>query len=153
MALHIIEEDLGRDISLKVAKRLVVFFRRQGGQNQFSDVLLAQAASNRMAHVLDWIEGNLSGTFNHTDLAARAAMSPRNFSRHFKSEIGYSPMAYVERRRTERARTLIESGNSDLARVATLAGFGSSDTMRRVFTKHLSVLPHEHLRRFGAAQE
>ncbi|MBT8430999.1 MAG: helix-turn-helix domain-containing protein [Altererythrobacter sp.] len=116
-------------------------------------MLLAQAASNRMAHVLDWIEDNLSGTFNHTDLAARAAMSPRNFSRHFKFEIGYSPMAYVERRRTERARTLIESGNSDLARVATLAGFGSSDTMRRVFTKHLSVLPHEHLRRFGAAQE
>lgn len=150
LALHIIEEDLGRDTSLKVAKRLVVFFKRQGGQNQFSDALLAQASSNRMGRILDWIEDNLSGTVNHTELAARAAMSPRNFSRRFKEEIGYSPMSYVERRRTERARILIESGHSDLARVASLAGFGSSDAMRHAFTKHLSISPLEHRNRFGS---
>ena len=153
LALHIIEQDLGRNISLRVAKRLVVFLRRQGGQNQFSEALLAQASSNRMGRVLDWIEDNLSKPINHTDLAGLAAMSPRNFSRSFKSEIGTSPMSYVERRRTERARILIEGGHSDLAKVANLAGFGSGDAMRRAFTKHLSVLPHEHLRRFGSAHK
>ncbi|MDX1703636.1 MAG: GlxA family transcriptional regulator [Altererythrobacter ishigakiensis] len=153
LALQIIEEDLGREISLKVAKRLVVFFKRQGGQNQFSEALMAQASSNRMGRILDWIEDNLSKPINHTDLAERAAMSPRNFSRHFKSETGYSPMSYVERRRTERARILIEGGHSDLAKVAALAGFGTGDAMRRAFTKHLSVLPQDHLKRFGAAQK
>jgi transcriptional regulator GlxA family with amidase domain len=133
LALALVEEDWGREVALGVARRLVVFLKRPGGQSQFSAHLEAQSRA--------------SGA-----LAARFAMSPRNFARVFTRELGVTPAKYVERARLERARACLEDGRRSLEEVAVLCGFGSEERMRKTFLRQLRVLPREYRRCFSEAR-
>jgi transcriptional regulator GlxA family with amidase domain len=149
LALSLVEEDLGRPIALAVARRLVVFLKRPGGQSQFSSHLAAQqidpgALRNLPAWILDHLEQDLSVE----RLASQAAMSPRHFARVFRRESGCTPAKYVERARVDAARRLLEDGNQGLESVAARCGFGSGEQMRRTFLRHVGVVPIDYRRRF-----
>jgi transcriptional regulator GlxA family with amidase domain len=151
LALAFVEEDLGRDVALQVARQLVLFVRRPGGQSQFSAQLSAQHALRpRLRDLQTWIAERPAGDLSVASLAARAAMSPRHFARAFRDEIGVTPAAYVERTRVEHARGLLETSDLALAEVARASGFGSIETMRRAFARRLGVAPSDYRQRFRA---
>src|SRR5262249_53577652 len=109
LALALIEEDLGHKVAMGVARSLVMFLKRAGGQSQFSQTLRAQPAPpDVLGGVPEWIVGHLDDDLSVEKLAARAGMSPRNFARVFLAEIGLTPARYVEQARIERARSLME---------------------------------------------
>ena len=109
LSLALVEEDLGREIAVEIARWLVLFLQRPGGQAQFSSHLSAQLAERRpLRELQSWIADNLDADLRVETLAERAAMSPRNFARFFRREIGMTPAAYVEELRVERARQLLE---------------------------------------------
>jgi transcriptional regulator GlxA family with amidase domain len=152
MALALIEEDLGRAIALDVARRLVVFLKRPGGQSQFSGHLAAQEVSSTgLRDLPEWIVGHLADDLSVERLAARAAMSPRNFARVFRRESGCTPGKFVERARVDAARRLLEDGEDTLETIATRCGFGSGEHMRRTFRRHVGVVPIDYRRRFRHA--
>ena len=151
LALSLVEDDHGRRIALKVAKRMIVFLKRQGGQAQFSDLLAAQCRADRFSDLIDWIEGHLNDDLSVARLANEAAMSPRNFSRKFLEEIGASPMEYVGARRLERAKQLLEETNMRIELVAQHTGFGSGERLRMAFHRKFAVSPLDYQRRFGPA--
>ena len=149
LALALVEEDLGRSIALATARRLVVFLKRPGGQSQFSSHLAAQeVASGALRDLPAWIIEHLDEDLAVERLAARVAMSPRNFARVFRRETGTTPAKYVERARVEAARRRLEDGREGLGEVATACGFGSGEHMRRTFLRHVGVVPHDYRRRF-----
>ena len=149
LALALVEEDLGRSIALATARRLVVFLKRPGGQSQFSSHLAAQeVASGALRDLPAWILDHLDEDLAVERLAARVAMSPRNFARVFRRETGTTPAKYVERARVEAARRRLEDGRDGLGEVATACGFGSGEHMRRTFLRHVGVVPHDYRRRF-----
>lgn len=148
LALSIIAEDHGRGLASKVAKRMLVYLQRQGNQRQFSDILSAQSRADRFHDILGWIEENLLTSFNVEDLSARCAMSPRNFSRAFKNELGVSPMAYVRQRRLEKARILLEEQNSPVSEIARSCGFMSLDQFGRAFNAMFGISPQNYRMRF-----
>jgi len=149
LALRLVEEDLGRELAMIVARRLVVFLKRPGGQSQFSQHLAAQFTSgNRVEDVQHWALENLSKDLGVARLAKRAGMSERNFSRIFFAETGTTPAEFVEAARVEAARQLLEDSAMALQTVSTRCGFGSIDTMRRAFRRHLGATPHEYRMRF-----
>ena len=151
LALALVEEDLGRSIALATARRLVVFLKRPGGQSQFSSHLAAQeVASGALRDLPAWIVDHLDEDLAVERLAARAAMSPRNFARVFRRETGMTPAKYVERARVEAARRRLEDGRDGLGEVAAACGFGSGEHMRRTFLRHVGVVPHDYRRRFQA---
>ena len=149
LALALIEEDFGRPLALKVARRMVLFLKRQGGQVQFSDLLQAQIRSTRFATLIDWIEEALAMPLNVERLAEKAGMSPRNFARQFEAETGASPMKYVSARRLERARLLLEDSATPLGAIARETGFSSDERLRRAFQRALGVSPRDYRDRFG----
>jgi transcriptional regulator GlxA family with amidase domain len=150
LTLALIEEDLGRALAMNVARRMVMFLKRPGGQSQFSTALLAQTAeSDSLRGVPEWIANNLDADLSVEALAARAGMSPRNFARVFLAETGLTPAKYVERARLERARQLIEDTGLPLTSVAGRAGFESDQQMRRTFVRWLAVTPADYVDRFG----
>ena len=152
LSLALVEEDLGRRAALDVARALVLFVRRPGGQAQFSAGLAGQAAERpSLRDLQDWIAGNVDRDLSVTALAARSFMSPRNFARVFGREVGVTPAAYVESVRIERARVLLETTALPLEEVATRCGFGSPETLRRSFARRLRVSPSEYRRRFPGA--
>ena len=154
MALALIEEDLGRAIALDVARRLVVFLKRPGGQSQFSTHLAAQSVDSTLLRDLpEWIVEHLGEDLSIERLADRAAMSPRNFTRVFRRETGSTPGKYVERARVDAARRLLEDGAESLEAVAACCGFGSGEQMRRTFQRHVGVVPIDYRRRFRAGPE
>ncbi len=149
MALSLIEEDLGRSVALDVARRLVVFLKRPGGQSQFSSHLAAQGmGSTVLREVSEWIVEHLGEDLAIERLAERAGMSPRNFARVFRRDSGCTPGKYVERARVDAARRLLEDGNESLETVAARCGFGSGEQMRRTFLRHVGVVPTDYRRRF-----
>ncbi len=149
LALHLIERDLGASLALTVARLLVVFLRRPGGQSQFSASLRLDAgASERMNQLVTRIVESPGGDWRVDRLARRAAMSPRHFARVFTEETGSTPAAFVERVRLEAARRALESGDETMERIAGECGFGTDETMRRVFLRELGVLPKDYRRRF-----
>ncbi|MGJ4942545.1 GlxA family transcriptional regulator [Bradyrhizobium sp. HKCCYLS1011] len=149
LALKLIEDDHGRDISLAVARRLVVFLKRPGGQSQFSAHLAAQLASEgRIQSVQHWILDHLSLELTVNTLAARAAMSVRNFTRVFQQETGITPADFVEMARVDSARRLLEDSDKPLQRVASSCGFANPDTMRRAFLRRIGTGPSEYRERF-----
>ena len=149
MALALIEEDVGRAIALEVARRLVVFLKRPGGQSQFSSHLAAQAVqSTALRDLPEWITEHLEENLSIERLAERAAMSSRNFTRVFRRESGCTPGKFVERARVDAARRLLEDGNDSLEVVAARCGFGSGEQMRRTFQRHVGVVPIDYRRRF-----
>jgi transcriptional regulator GlxA family with amidase domain len=152
LALAIIEHDLGRAAALHIARQLVVYLHRPGGQAQFSTVLRGQQATRRpLQEVVDWLRDHLDDDLRVEVLARRAHMSERNFTRAFTAEVGVPPGRYVERLRVEHARRRIEESTDDLACIASECGFGTPDTMRRSFLRLTGVPPREHRLRFGSA--
>jgi len=135
LALALIADDLGETVARQVAQQLVVYYRRPGGQSQFSALLELERADGRFASLLDFVRGNLRDRLSVEDLAARACMSPRNFARAFQSETGTSPAQAVMRLRAETARAQLESGRHSVQAVASTCGFGDPERMRRAFVK------------------
>jgi transcriptional regulator GlxA family with amidase domain len=149
LALALVEEDHGPDAAMRIARYLVMFVRRPGGQSQFSTLLELQAAERRPIRDLQaWIGEHPSEDLSVESLAARVHMSPRNFARVFRDEVGQTPAKFVERVRVEAARRRLEESESGLDRVARDCGFGGADSMRRSFLRVLRVAPSEYRDRF-----
>ena len=152
LALALVEDDLGPELALSVARELVVFFKRPGGQSQFSGALSAQQATQPALRELQaWIVGNLDADLSVSALAKRANMSERSFTRAFRREVGQSPAAYVEALRIEHARALLEEGAPSLEAVAQAAGFASAEVLRRAFHRRVGVSPGDYRARFRLA--
>jgi transcriptional regulator GlxA family with amidase domain len=133
LSLALIAEDLGESVARQVAQQLVVYYRRPGGQSQFSTLLELERADGRFAPLLDHVRSNLRDRLSVEELAAKACMSPRNFARVFQSETGVSPARAVMRLRAETARAQIESGGASVQEIARNCGFGDPERMRRAF--------------------
>jgi transcriptional regulator GlxA family with amidase domain len=141
LALALIAEDLGERIARQTAQQLVVYYRRPGGQSQFSALLEMERANGRFAALLDHVRGNLAKRLSVTDLARFSCMSPRHFARVFRAEIGVNPAKAVERLRVEAARAALESGSCSNQLIARCCGFGSTERMRRGFLRVLGNPP------------
>ncbi len=150
LALALVEEDLGRTLALAVARHLVVFLKRPGGQAQFSATLSLQGAEDRFGALHDWIERHLARDLSLPALARAAGMSERSFSRHYAQATGLTPARAVERLRVEAARRFLLDTRLPVKRIAARCGFGSEETMRRSFVRLLAATPQDYRARFGA---
>jgi transcriptional regulator GlxA family with amidase domain len=150
LCLALVEADLGREIASAVARELVVFVRRAGGQSQFSAQLAVQAAERAPIRDLQaWIVDHPDAALGVPSLARKVAMSVRNFSRVFTAEVGVGPAAYVENVRVETARRLLETTAMSIEQVAAGAGFGTPEAFRRAIHRRLGLAPREYRARFG----
>lgn len=150
LALMLVEEDLGREIALRVAAQLVMFFKRPGGQLQFSRKGEAQPAGRSvLQQVQRWVAANPQLALTVEALAEHAGLSPRHFARLFHAEVGVTPAAWVESARVAAARALLEAGGDAPKQVAAKCGFANADTLRRAFFKHVGVTPAEYRKRYG----
>ncbi|MDU0342792.1 GlxA family transcriptional regulator [Bosea rubneri] len=148
LALALVEEDLGREIALKVASQLVMFFKRPGGQLQFSRKGEAEPAGrSALQEVQRWVAANPAGDHSVASMARRMELSPRHFARLFRSEVGLTPAAWVETARVSAARQFLEGGKEAPKQVAALCGFADADTLRRAFARHVGVTPAEYRKR------
>lgn len=149
LALALIEEDVGREIAMLVARMMVVFLRRPGGQTQFSPFLYAEAKARHDIRALQtWILANPARQLDIATLADRVAMSPRNFARLFRSETGVTPAKFVEQARLAAARCRLEQTGLPMDAIAVACGFASAERMRRSFQRHLDVGPQDYRSRF-----
>lgn len=149
LAFSLIEEDHGRSLALWVARRLVVFLKRPGGQSQFSEALTAQSRATSpidriRLHILERPRAGL----DLKSLAEVVGASPRHLSRMFRAELGISPAAYVELTRVDIARRLLEESHAPIKAIAYAAGFGSTTTLRRAFLRKIGVTPLQYRLRF-----
>lgn len=152
LALALVEEDLGRDAALGIARHLVVFLRRPGNQAQFSAQLAAQTARREpLREVQQWISEHPDGDLSVESLAARARLSPRHFARAFQAETGTTPGRYVDRVRLEHARRLLEDTADGVEQISRASGYGTPEAMRRAFVRALGTAPAEYRRRFHPA--
>jgi transcriptional regulator GlxA family with amidase domain len=152
LALALVEEDVGRAAALEVARNLVLFVRRPGGQAQFSATLAGQSASRPgIRELQSWISENLDADLSVPALAQRAFMSPRNFARVFAQQVGTTPGAYVESVRVERARTLLETTDLHVEEIARACGVGTVETLRRAFGRRVRVSPSDYREHFSTA--
>ncbi|MFC6158575.1 GlxA family transcriptional regulator [Kribbella jiaozuonensis] len=150
LALALVEADHGADVARTVARELVVFMQRPGGQSQFSTALdTPPARSDPLRAVTEAVAADPAGDHTLPNLAASAAVSPRHLTRLFQSEFQTTPSRWVERVRLDRAQQLLLDGHS-ITKAARLSGLGSDETLRRAFARHLSITPTEYLRRFRA---
>lgn len=150
LALAMVEADHGPEISRAIARQMVMFVQRPGGQAQFSTQLAAQRPDRSpLRDLLDWIADHLDGDLAVPALAARAGMSERNFTRVFRAEVGRTPAAYVESARIEAARRLIESTDTTVEAVARACGFGTVETLHRSFKRTVHVTPGEYRKHFA----
>lgn len=148
LALALVEEDLGREIALKVASQLVMFFKRPGGQLQFSRKGEAEPAGrSALQEIQRWVAANPAEDHSVASLARRMDLSSRHFARLFRSEVGLTPAAWVEAARVSAARQLLEGGKEVPKQVAALCGFADADTLRRAFARHVGVTPAEYRKR------
>jgi len=150
LALALVEEDFGRTVALAVARYLVVFLKRPGGQAQFSEALSMQSAEDEFGALHEWINKHLAGDLSVATLANRAGMSERSFSRHYVAALGMTPARAIERLRVEAARRLLSESRLPVKRISHRCGFGSEETMRRSFLRVLSATPNDYRSRFGA---
>ncbi|WP_445360803.1 GlxA family transcriptional regulator [Microbulbifer sp. EKSA005] len=148
LALSMIEEDHGRGLALNLARILVLYLKRDGGQQQFSVRLENQINSDRFATLIEWMYQNIKKPLTVERLAQEAAMSPRNFARSFVRELGVTPARFLEQIRVERACQLFSEQNQSQDKVAKLCGFQSQEQLRRAFKKHKGILPSEYRKRF-----
>jgi len=150
LALSLIERDLGFAVAQEVAKTLVLYLRRPGGQSQFSSALERQARADSPIRALQaWMGEHLKEDLRIERLARRSAMSPRNFARVFGEEVGTTPARYVEELRLEAAKRRLESRDGSIERIASDCGFGNAVNLRRVFQRHLGIGPRDYVERFG----
>ncbi|MCX4539445.1 helix-turn-helix domain-containing protein [Streptomyces sp. NBC_01565] len=149
LALALVAEDLGEELALAVARQLVMYLKRQGGQSQFSVPLSRPPAARRDIDELRmFIADHLDGDLSAAALAGRMCLSERHFARVFRQETGISPAAYVEAARVEAARRLLESTDQPLDEVAAGCGFGSVETLHRALRKQIGASPAAYRRRF-----
>jgi transcriptional regulator GlxA family with amidase domain len=153
LCLALVEEDLGRALALRVAQMMVVFLRRPGGQSQFSATLEAQTHENRsLGDLLAWLPDHLRHNLSVNSLARRAAMSPRNFARLFRQELGKTPAKHIEDLRLEVARRQLESTSHSTDEIADSCGLGSAEVLRRMFRRRLQVTPGQYRASFGQSR-
>jgi transcriptional regulator GlxA family with amidase domain len=148
LALALVEEDLGRTVALAVARYLVVFLKRPGGQAQFSEFLSLQTAEDRFGALHDWISHHLADDLSLPVLAMQAGMSERSFSRHYAESTGLTPARAIEKLRVEGARHLLSETRLPVKRISQRCGFGSEETMRRSFLRVLDTTPQDYRARF-----
>ena len=150
LALALVEDDHGTEVAQTVARWLVLHLRRPGGQTQFAaPVWVARAKREPIRAVQDAVESEPGGTHSIAELARRAAMSPRHFTRVFTDEVGEAPGAYVERVRTEAARRQLEQTDDTVVAIAARCGFGTAETMRRNFIRRVGVSPDQYRKTFA----
>lgn len=150
LALALVEEDLGREVAMAVAAQLVMFFKRLGGQLQFSRKGEARPAGRSvLQEVQRWVAANPQLGLSIEALAEHAGLSPRHFARLFHAEVGMTPAVWVEHSRIAAARTLLESGQDAPKQVAAKCGFANADTLRRVFVKHVGITPAQYRKGYG----
>ncbi|MBV8969647.1 MAG: helix-turn-helix domain-containing protein, partial [Verrucomicrobia bacterium] len=153
LALALVEEDLGLPITLEVARELVMYLRRAGGQSQFSTALAIQSSDCKQIEKLRWwAVDHLAEDLRVENLAAKARMSPRNFARAFLKDTGLTPARFVEKIRVEAARRRIEESEDLLDKIASDCGFGSLQALRRAFTRVLRVAPSDYRKRFSESE-
>jgi transcriptional regulator GlxA family with amidase domain len=152
LALALIEEDLGRDIAMQVARHLVVFLRRPGGQSQFSAPFAAQLSDSdgTFDELHRWIADNLARDLSVEALAQRVGMSPRHFARVYRKRTGRTPAKAVEAFRLEAARRALESRDARLDIVARDSGLGGADRLRTLFRRQLGIAPRAYRANFAA---
>jgi transcriptional regulator GlxA family with amidase domain len=148
LALALVEEDLGRTVALAVARYLVVFLKRPGGQAQFSAALALQTAEDKFGALHEWINGHLADDLSLSVLSDQAGMSERSFSRHYAEATGQTPARAIERLRVDAAQRLLSESRQPVKRIARRCGFGSAETMRRSFLRLLAVTPQDYRSRF-----
>lgn len=139
LSLALIAEDLGEKVARQVAHQLVVYYRRPGGQSQYSELL--EMGNGRFSELLDYIRSHLDKPLMVNDLAEQAGMSPRNFFRAFMAEVGTTPARAVERLRVEAASVTLESGSYSVQTVARQCGFSDPERMRRAFIRLKGISP------------
>ena len=149
LALALVEQDLGRAAALAVARYLVVFLKRPGGQSQFSAALSLQAEEDRFSRLNAWMASNLAADLSLGALAREAGMSERSFSRRYAEATSATPARAVERLRVEGARQLLSDTGLPVKRIAARCGFGAEETMRRSFLRLLAVTPQDYRARFS----
>jgi transcriptional regulator GlxA family with amidase domain len=150
LSLALIEEDFGPSVALSVARELVVYLKRPGGQAQYSEPLQFQTQSaDRMADIASWIVANLQKNLSIEALAARARLCPRQFTRRFKQAFGTTPAAFIESVRIDEARHRLAGYQGSIERVASSVGFRSDDVFRRTFERRLGITPSAYRTRFG----
>ncbi|MGH8100187.1 MAG: GlxA family transcriptional regulator [Chthoniobacterales bacterium] len=149
LALALVEEDHGSRLALQVARNLVLYLRRTGGQSQFSAALSLQATDRKPLRELEaWVLDNLSKPLTVPILAQRVAMSPRNFARVFTQEMKTTPAKFVERLRVEAARRRLEESENSMETIASECGFGNVNAMRNVFQRAMKIPPGQYRRHF-----
>ncbi|POY02744.1 AraC family transcriptional regulator [Mycobacterium kansasii] len=150
LALSLVEDDRGTEIAQTVARWLVLYLRRPGGQTQFAaPVWLPRAKRSSIRQVQEAIEAEPGGAHRVDDLARRAAMSPRHFTRVFTDEVGEAPGQYVERVRTEAARRQLEETDDTVVAIAARCGFGTAETLRRNFIRRVGISPDQYRKTFA----
>ncbi|SJZ38512.1 transcriptional regulator, AraC family with amidase-like domain [Enhydrobacter aerosaccus] len=151
LALALVEEDFGRELAMKVAAQLVMFFKRPGGQLQFSQRGdIAPAGRSILQEIQRWAAAHPAADLSVGNLAKRAGLSSRHFARLFLHEVGTTPAAWVEEVRIGAARRHLETGTKTPKQVAGLCGFANADTLRRTFARHVGVTPAEYRKRFAS---
>lgn len=150
LALALVEEDCGREVAMEVAREMVVFLKRPGGQSQFSELLQSQGQDHATFEKLHlWIGRNLARDLGVELLAAKTGMSPRNFARIYKRTTGRTPAKAVGIFRLEAARRLLEDTSRNIDQIARRCGFGDEERMRATFQRHLGVAPRDYRKRFS----
>lgn len=154
LSLALVQEDLGRQVAMQVARHLVVFLNRPGGQSQFSAPLEAQAAAasgnapNHFAPLHGWIAERLAGDLRVERLAEQAGMAPRTFARVYAAKMGVTPARMVEKIRVEAARRILEETDTPIKRIAAECGFGNEERLRCAFARQVGTTPAEYRARF-----
>ncbi|BES73197.1 helix-turn-helix domain-containing protein [Marinobacter nanhaiticus D15-8W] len=151
LSLAFVERDCGHKLALEVARDLVIFLKRPGGQSQFSADLASQMPeSSAVRRIQGWAMDNLETPFTLGEMADQASLSIRHLTRLFQKETGRSPMEFVERARLDKARRLLQDTDLPLKSIAFRCGFSSDDQFRRTFRKYLSVVPNDYRSRFSS---
>lgn len=141
LALALVAADFGVAVAQACAREVVVYYQRPGGQSQFSSIQELGGGRGRFGELLAWMRANLDQPLGVEQLAERMAMSPRNFSRRFRAEVGRTPAQAVTQVRLEVARTLVETTTQPIEQIARRCGFGDSERMRRAFVQLLGRPP------------
>jgi transcriptional regulator GlxA family with amidase domain len=151
LSLALVEEDLGPAVALSAARMLVVYMKRPGGQEQYSEPLRFQTqASDRFSGVAPWIASHLGSDLSVEALAARTFVCARHFSRRFKAAFGVPPAEFVGTVRLDEARRRLASGSASVDSVSSSVGFASADSFRRAFERRFGITPSGYRSRFGA---
>ena len=152
LALSLVEDDHGADAARAIARELVVFMQRPGGQSQFSTALeTPPARSSLLRSLTDAVHADPAAEHSLSTMAMAAAVSPRHLTRLFQAELGTTPARWVERVRLDRAQQLLLGGHSITA-AAQHSGFGSDETLRRAFARHLAITPTQYRERFTTSK-